>query len=289
MQLCLTGGPGEAYSKSSSEAPRASFFWGWEMLTRSLARPGLVLLTALLALCPPLLAQPSGSIGGVVLTGPARSGIEGARVSLVGTPHYVITNSRGEFSFNGLPPGQYTIQASAIGFGTLKSPIEVKALELLEVEFDADPEAVRLPDLETSETPNLPADFVRRSREGGGRYFHRADIEKRNPPTVGDLLRTVAGMRVDCRGPVCRAVLARAPRTTCQPAFYMDGTPVDAAVVWQQPPRDLDGVEVYSGPATVPPELTQYGGCGAVVLWTRTPPRRVKKEKQPVPKAPPEP
>jgi hypothetical protein len=266
--------------------PGASFIWGWEMSTRFLARPGLVLLAALLGLCPPLLAQRLGSVTGTVTTGQQRTAIVGARVSLVGTPFLVTTNSRGEFSFNGLTPGKYVIQASAIGFSTLSSEIEVKALELLEIDFEVDGEVVRLPDVEVAETPNLPAEFLRRSREGGGRYFHRAEIEQRNPRTVGDLLRTVAGMRVDCRGPVCRAVFARSSRN-CQPSYFMDGMPVDAAVVWMQPPRDLDGVEVYSGPATVPPELNRYGGCGAIVLWTRTPPRRVKKEKPPAPKDPP--
>ena len=259
------------------------------MLTRSLARPGLVLLTAFLALCPPVFGQRLGSIGGTVVTGPQRSGIEGARVILVGTPFLVITNNRGEFAFNGLTPGKYIIQASAIGYGTLTSPIEIKALELLEVQFEADPETVRLPDIEVAEKPNLPAEFVRRSQEGGGRYFFRADIEKRAPPTVGDLLRTVAGLRVECRGPICRAVFTRSQRN-CQPSYFMDGAPVDAAVVWLQPPRDLDGVEVYSGPATVPPELNRHGACGAIVLWTRTPPPRVKKEKKPpAPKDPPGP
>jgi len=259
------------------------------MLTRSLARPGLVLLTALLALCPPLVAQRLGSIGGTITTavGTKRSGIEGARVVLVGTPFVVHSNSKGEFSFNGLAPGKYTIRASAIGYGTMTSPIEVKALELLEIDFEADPEAVRLPDLEAEDKPNLPPEFLRRSREGGGRYFFRADIERRAPPTVADLLRTVAGMRIECGGPVCRAIFARSTRN-CQPAYFMDGAPVDPAVVWLQPPRDLDGVEVYSGPATVPPELNRYGGCGAIVLWTRTPPPRIKKEKKPpVPKDPP--
>lgn len=250
------------------------------MHKRSLARPGLGLLAALLALCPPLQAQRLGSITGSVLTAANRSGILGARVTLVGTPFVVNTNPRGEFSFNGLTPGRYVIQASAIGFGTLSSPIEVKALQTLEVEFEADPESVRLPDLEVAETPNLPADFLRRSREGGGRYFHRAEIERRDPRTVGDLLRGVAGMRVDCRGPVCRAVFARSSRN-CQPAYYMDGIPVDASVVWLQPPRDLDGVEVYSGPAEMPPELNRSASCGAVVLWTRTPPPYIRKDKKP--------
>lgn len=250
------------------------------MRVRSLARPGLGLLTALLALCPPLHAQRLGAINGTVLTASKRSGIEGARVTLVGTPFVVTTNSRGEFSFNGLTPGNYIIQASAIGYTTLSSPIEVKPLETLEVEFEADAQSFRLPDLEVAERPNLPADFLRRSEGGGGRYFHRAEIERRDPRTVGDLLRGVAGMRVDCRGPICRAVFARSPRN-CQPAYFMDGIPVDATVVWLQPPRDLDGVEVYSGPAETPPELNRSANCGAIVLWTRTPPPYVKKDKKP--------
>ena len=255
------------------------------MRSRSLARPGLGLLMALLALCPPLHAQRLGAISGVVLTATNRSGIEAARVVLVGTPFVVTTNQRGEFSFNGLTPGKYIIQASAIGFTTLSSPIEVRALETLEVEFESEAQSVRLPDIEVAEKPNLPADFVRRSQEGGGRYFHRADIEKRDPRTVGDLLRGVAGMQIDCRGPICRAVFARSPRN-CEPAYYMDGIPVDATVVWLQPPRDLDGVEVYSGPAETPPELNRSASCGAIVLWTRTPPPYVKKDKKPKPQKP---
>lgn len=252
------------------------------MAVRSTGRSGRWLLLVLLALPPALHGQRLGAITGNVLAASNRSGIAGARVSLLGTAFVTITNSRGEFSFNGLTPGKYIIQASAIGYSPLSSPIEVKPLETLEVEFEADAESVRLPELQVTETPNLPADFLRRSQEGGGRYFMRAEIEKRDPRTVGDLLRGVAGMRVDCRGPVCRAAFARSPRN-CVPAYYMDGIPVDETVVWLQPPRDLDGVEVYSGPAEMPPELNRFSSCGAIVLWTRAPPRVARKEKKPKP------
>lgn len=206
--------------------------------------------------------------------------IEGGRVALIGTEFFVITNKRGEFSFHGLTPGKYVIQASAIGFSTLSSPIEVKALETLEIEFESEPQAARLPDVEVAEAPNLPPEFARRAATGRGRYYSRTEIERRNPPTVADLLRTVPGMRVDCRGPICRAVLMRAPRN-CPPSFWLDGIPADPVVVWLQPPRDLDGVEVYSGPAETPPELDRGSSCGAIALWTRQPPRRIPKEKKP--------
>src|SRR5687767_2644166 len=250
------------------------------MRTRSLARPGLALLMALLALCSPLDAQRLGSIIGTVRNGEHGPGLEGARVILIGTELVVTTNGKGEFAFHGITPGKYVIQASAIGYTTLTSPIDVKPLETVEVQFETESETFKLPDLEVEEKPNLPVDFVRRMQEGRGRYFTRADIEKRSPQTVGDLLRTVPGMRVDCRGIVCRAVLARATRG-CQPTFWMDGIPADPALVWLQPPRDLDGVEVYSGPSSVPPELDRGAACGAIVLWTRTPPPWVKKVKEP--------
>jgi hypothetical protein len=250
------------------------------MLTRSLARPGLALLFALLALSPAVSAQRLGSISGTVRAAGQGPFLEGARVVLVGTALLVSTSSKGEFAFHGLTPGRYVIQASAIGYATLSSPVDVKALETLEVEFETEPSTVRLPDVEVAVKPNLPADFARRSVSGGGRYYSRADIEKRAAATVGDLLRTVPGMRVDCRGPICRVQLMRAPRN-CPPAFFLDGVPANAETVMLQPPRDLEGIEVYSGPAETPPELERLASCGAIALWTRMPPPWIRKDKKP--------
>lgn len=256
------------------------------MSARRVAPSGLALALLLASFAGAAHAQRLGSISGSIFStikqpGTEKGvGLEGARIALIGTEFYVITNKRGEFAFHGLTPGKYVIQASAIGFTTLSSPIEVKPLETLEVEFEAEPQAARLPDLEVAEAPNLPPEFARRAATGRGRYYSRAEIERRNPPTVADLLRTVPGMRVDCRGPICRAGLMRAPRN-CPPSFWLDGIPADPVVVWLQPPRDLDGVEVYSGPAETPPELDRGSSCGAIALWTRQPPRRIPKEKKP--------
>ena len=247
------------------------------MLTGSPARPGLAALLGLLALCSPLAAQRLGTITGVVTTGGEKAiGVEGARVTLIGTALVVVTNAKGEFAFHGVTPGKYVIQASAIGYTTLTSPIDVKALETLEVAFETEASSFRLPDLQVEEEPNIHPEFLRRKTEGRGRYFSREEIEKRNANTVGDLLRLVPGMRIDCRGVMCRASVARAAVRGCQPSFWMDGIPTDPSVVWLQPPKDLDGIEVYSGPSETPPELERNSSCGAIVLWTRRPPRARK-------------
>ena len=62
-------------------------------------------------------------------------------------------------------------------------------------------------------------------------------------------------------------------------AYWLDGAPAEGAMVMLQPPRDLDGIEIYSGLAETPPELFQPNTCGAVAMWTRTPPPRIKRDK----------
>ena len=88
---------------------------------RSPARPGLGLLTALLVLCSPLQAQRLGAINGTVLAAGNRSGIAGARVSLVGTLSSPRPTPAANSPSRGLTPGKYVIQASAIGFTPLSS------------------------------------------------------------------------------------------------------------------------------------------------------------------------
>jgi hypothetical protein len=250
------------------------------MTARRGARLVLALCALWFALSGPLAAQRLGSITGTVKVSARGAPIEGSRVILVGTLLVSTTNARGEFSFHGLVPGKYVIQASAIGYSTLSSPIEVKSLETLEIEFEVDAEAARLPDIEVSEKPNLPPDFLRRLERGDGHYFTREQIARRNPATTGDLLRSVPGVRVNCRPGRCIIQMARAVRN-CYPTFWIDGQQVDMNIMWQVPPNDLDGIEVYSGMSQVPAEFSRGSTCGAVALWTRTPPRGTPKEKKP--------
>jgi len=240
----------------------------------------LMLFPVALALGHPASAQ-VGSITGSVRSFTTGGAIEGARVELVGTRHLTATSARGEFSLRSLAPGKYVIQASAIGFSRLSSEIEVRAGETLEIEFQAQVEAVQLPELAVAEAPRLPDEFVRRSHEGGGRYLSRAEIERRpGALTVTELLRTFPGVRISCRRRPCYVDFTRSPRG-CPPAFFLDGMQTEAAAVLMQPSREVDGIEVYSGLAETPPELKGRNSCGAFAVWTRTPPDARKKPSAP--------
>lgn len=227
----------------------------------------------------------ASTIKGTIVTSDSRRPIEGARIALIGTSHSATTDRSGAFQFGGLDAGQYVIQASAIGYTTLSSPLLLKERETLEVQFEANAEAFKLPDVEVAERANHgPADWLRRKGEGLGRYITRANIEDRRAATVPDALRIVPGLRIECRsGNVCVARMARAPRG-CGPGYFMDGIPADPAVLWMTPVQEIEGIEVYSGPSQTPPELEgARTRCGAIALWTRPPPPRRPKDKKPEP------
>lgn len=247
----------------------------------------LIIVAGLAAALPgptPAPAQEgTGIIKGVFKVNRSGRPIEGARVVLVGTEFLVHTDHRGEFEFPALMPGRYLVRVSAIGYSTVSSPIELKHRQTVDMEVLTDAEAVNLPELRVEETANHgPVDWLRRKSEGRGRYVTRADLEKRQVATVPDALRMLPGVRIECRtSQVCFVRMARAPRG-CNPSFFMDGIPSDPAIAYLTPVHEVEGIEVYSGPADTPPELeSAQARCGVVVIWTRSPPPRRPREKQP--------
>ena len=262
------------------------------MRTEWLFRIALAALVAEAAIATPAMeAQAkSGTIRGNIMTTNPRRPIEGARITLVGTSHSATTDANGAFTFADLDPGQYVIRAAAIGYTTLSSPLLLRERETLDIEFEANAEAVNLPELTVAERANHgPAEWLRRKSEGRGRYITRQMIEDRRAASVPDALRMVPGVRVECRGggPMCVARMIRSPRN-CGPSYFLDGIPTDPAALWMTPVSDIEGVEVYSGPSETPPELEGVGSrCGAIALWTRPPPPRKPKEKKPKPEQAP--
>jgi len=225
-------------------------------------------------------AQATGVIRGVLLTTGERQPVEGARISLVGTTIATRTSRTGGFEFTGLEAGRYLIRVAAIGFATVTTPLDLKAGQTMDLEFNTEAEPVNLPEVTVEgENTNGPMDWLRRKSEGRGRYIDRAEIERRQAATLPDAMRMVPGVRIDCRGLRCLVRMTRAPRG-CNPAFFMDGIPSDPAIAWLTPIEEVEGIEVYSGPAQTPPELESFQArCGVVVIWTRTPPPRRPKNK----------
>lgn len=127
--------------------------------------------------------------------------------------------------------------------------------------------------------------FRHRLRTGFGRYITRAEIESRNPVYVSDLLRSIPGIDLAADASGHRAVVQsrRAGGMTCTTRVFVDGFMANPPVATASGPRSdifrlddvvsphsVEGIEIYTGTATIPPEfLTTDAPCGVIAIWTR--------------------
>jgi TonB family protein len=234
-------------------------------------------------------AQPPGSaapeskgIGGIVgvVTDSSGAGIAGAQLTIVGVVGRGGSDASGSFRLIGVPVGRQMLIVRRIGFRPDTSIVTVvrSANITAEVRLAPAPEvmATVVVDGVRPVVPTRLRGFYERSgRRIAGHYFTAADIERRNPHLVTDLLRTLPGVRIAQQGGQS-VVTFRGQR--CPPLVWLDGMP--AAAGYLDPdvvhPTSLAGIEVYPGLASVPANFVLPNGqglCGGVIaLWSRAPP-----------------
>lgn len=206
----------------------------------------------------------------------SREPIPGARITVLNLRKSIATDSAGRFAFPELKPGSYRLEAAVIGFVPMAALVTVNAGDLKDIEFRTDSLGQLLPTIFVEGEP-LPevlrptTVFERRMAVGHGRFITRDRILQRKPQKIMDMIRFEPGVKSDCRGFVCSLRLNRDTRITCGPAIFVDGQETNIQVLDNTPPNDIEGVEIYRGPAEVPPEInTPTARCGgAIALWTR--------------------
>jgi hypothetical protein len=225
---------------------------------------------------------PRGVIDGVV-TDSDLVRLSGATVSLVGTTTEVTTDERGHFRISGLPSGRVVLMIRRIGFVSLPSILDVVAGDTLRSSFALDR---AVPSLDTVVVTARTADdalseFEQRRRLGLGQFMTREQIEKLNFVETATYLLTFQSTQL-----INNTLLNRRnrPLRNCPYQFFLDGVLINTPNVITDLPRpsELQGIEVYSGPATIPlqykpigdgagPGSNYSGGgsCGVVLLWTR--------------------
>lgn len=256
-------------------------------------RVALTAATAVLASVPtPALAQ-RGEIGTGGIKGVVRdslgSPVVGAQVTVGGTSLLVETDDHGEFLLAKASPGETSIRVRRIGFRPDTLRVNVLAGETAAAAFTLARVAVELDPLVIVGRQNVSgriAGFYERMMRGsGGHFLTRESIERRNPVNMTDLFRMVPGARVESRGFGRTVVRFRGARNP--PLVWLDGTPLYAAEfdLDSVDPRTFEGVEIYSGPASVPAEFLGNRGIsssgGTIILWTKEGelrPRRRKKD-----------
>jgi carboxypeptidase family protein len=249
------------------------------MRVRITLRSVNVLLAALLiAGCARLVHAQSrlapGTIDGVV-TDANLASLTDATASILGSTIRVVTGANGRFRIVSVPAGQYILVVTRLGYRPSSMALQVAGGDTLRMSFTLERIATALDTIAiTAKRYSMRmGEFEERRKLGFGQFMTQAEIEKRNSVFPSELMRTFMSVVVVLtdRGFGHKAMSYRGG---CEFQVYLDGTALPPPVNLDNlpTPKDLAGIEVYSGPAQIPLQYkTTAGGgfCGVILVWTK--------------------
>ncbi len=235
-----------------------------------------------------LVRKGNGTLSGTIVTVADGKPVRGAHVRLIDGPE-TEANEMGEWSLADAPSGSRMLEVRALGY--------VPARRRVDVIGDPAPVRVTLSTLKavldtvritaTRLTPDKSG-FEERRQSGFGRFLTSADILKAQPVSLSDVFRSVPGLRFEYDDDLVeKRIRMRGSFGTCEPAIYINGLAMttfspdstrtgfatvtlssDDIDTWLRP-RDVTGIEIYTG-ETAPVEYRQgMSGCGSILIWTK--------------------
>jgi hypothetical protein len=225
-------------------------------------------------------AQSVGAISGTVRdsTGTPIPGVEVVLLQLKGAVH---SDSLGVFRFPSIAAGKHELHFRRLGFAPKSLDTAITEGKTLALNVVLEASATEIEGVTVEELARrrqILADFYDRSSRGFGHFVTREDIEKRNPMNLSDMMRMIPGARlVPLRGggqATLRFNRASMGGRDCPPQYWVDGVKAYGLNIDDIVPQDVEGIEIYEGAATVPPQFNTKEGttiCGVVVIWTRIP------------------
>ena len=210
--------------------------------------------------------------------------IQGAEVLDVLNKTKALTTGTGTVTLSFLPDGGSMIRVQKIGFNPYANVISISASDTVPVTVMLTPIAQTLPTVvsTTARTYISPAltEFEERRIRGHGKFLSEEQLRKNDNRTMTDLFRQM-GVMVQCTklGSQCFAVSTRQGSRyalrgggSCSFDVYLDGQRImdERRNLEKIFVNDIGGVEVYSGPASIPALYNMTGSsCGVVLFWSR--------------------
>lgn len=254
-----------------------------------LARAAWVVAWMCMCVVAPAAAQ-EGAVGTGGVNGTVRDAsgnpVVGAQIAVGGTTLVAESDDLGEFKLAKASAGATSIRVRRIGYKPDTVRVDVLAGQTVPVEIVLERLAVELAPLVVYGRRNLTgrlAGFYDRMSRGNGHFMTREQIERRNPHNMTDLFRMIPGARVQPTRFGDGRVTFRGSRNP--PLVWLDGTPLYAGEfnLDTVDPRSFEGIEIYSGPSSVPAEFqgnrTMSSANGTIILWSREGELRPKKKK----------
>lgn len=232
-------------------------------------------------------AEPVSFRGRVVDAG-SRAGIDRASVVAsrgADTVAAGITDSIGSFNLPLVGSGPVTIQLRRLGYQpTTLLAIERNSAVPLELSMAPIPRVIEgvAVNARRATSPRVVGFEDRLSRHVGGTYITREQLDAWHPMRTTDVMRRVSGVKLFDSAGVLLVVSTRGFKVNLLKNDFMAPCVVRVGIdgqvkewgfsVDQIDPNHIYGIEVYSGPATIPPEfnaLRTDSYCGLVMIWTQ--------------------
>ena len=230
---------------------------------------------------------------GRILDKSSGEAVVGAQVVLDADGRVATSDSTGAYELSDVAAGSVAVTIHAQGFAVAQYVVHLFGPGGWKQDFELDSTRVGgksvaqlAPVKVIAAAPDFDyrlRDFEIRRASGRGQYLTDEQIQASGAANIQDAVRTMRGVLLDCAGTAfaeCRIRMARAPER-CMPEYFVDGQ-LDNYFGPKTPIRDVVGIEVYTGPSDVPGEFAgSSSGCGVVVLWTRSGPKRKRTVKAP--------
>lgn len=210
------------------------------------------------------------------------SPIDGATVRVSGVTGSATTDAEGRARLPGIGPGARMLSVRRIGYGMAQALVEFETGATLEAEVTLRPEAVELEGVRVTSwgrrTTLVRNGFYDRQKAGMGTYLVREQIESMRPMHLTDVFRRVRGFRVlpKPRGGGYFVASSRGVASIstsnqlCLPLVFLDGVQMGQDALDFVPWSDVEAIESYAGPASIPAQYNPSGSaCGAILIWTR--------------------
>jgi hypothetical protein len=227
-------------------------------------------------------------IGGTVRDSATGAGIEQAEVSVVGANDVTLRTTSGDsghYRLSGLRPGVVLLAVRRVGYYPDTARVRVLDSGVTRVDFKLQSSTVL--EAQVSEADPLRGKmgpFNRRRARGVGAFVTRAEIEKRQPGSISELLRYLPGVAVTQKmaGEPQPVHMQRSVNSTtqanCNVLLYVDGHPYPNGNVDDFSPIVVEGIEVYRSASEIPADFrTRDATCGVIAIWTRDPESRPQK------------
>lgn len=207
-----------------------------------------------------------------------------------------VTGADGEFRIAAGRAGRYRVRAERLAYGRVEDHPVVIGQGPKRVQIRMVPEALEMEGVVVEVAARSRrlqlAGFYARRAQGLGLLLDREALDAMNLSQTGDIVHRVGGLTVlspSTRGSMDTnrrfLTFRRASRADgCMPAIFVDGNQIRQGGRWRSgmptldeiiPADEVEALELYDGPASVPSQFSSMGGaCGVVVVWTRSTPER---------------